>query len=231
MKNAGLAALLVLLALLVCCWRWHRRPCSACLPRAPRANVEPLTLLCCDERQFRQAAAAARWPEELRRNASLDGDRLCVVLGFGAELFPDWDAAVRGHHRRRHDDSALPLASHPLRACLRALASPRTCRPLPLATARDERFACPDPRILVGSEALLVAALPLAAGGSCLAAFRLGLWSREAQLDLRVPERELAYLPAADGEGEPLHPTASELRAAVQELGKAGDGDVVLPSI
>jgi hypothetical protein len=225
--HAGLLGVL-LVALLLVAWWSRPRACSACVPRAPRANVTPLTLLC-DEQQFRRASAAARWPEELRRRTSPGGDHLCVALGPGAELLPDWDAAVRA--RARRDE----LASHPLRPSLRALASARACLPLPLGRAGGKAFACPDPRLLVGSEALVEAALPLAAEVSCLSAFRLGLWVKEAELRLRVPEREWAYLPAADGDETALRPSASELRAALQELGgggkAAGGDDVVLPAL
>jgi len=68
----------------------------------------------------------------------------------------------------------------------------------------------PDPRLLVGSEDLVEMALPLSEESS-LSAFRLGLWLRDADLILSVPEEEVAFLPTADEDHAPPLGMAPEL--------------------
>jgi len=212
-----LLALLVVLLLLVLL------PCAVgavasarCLPApTPRGHAEPLVFLGPPD-AFRQARAAATWPDELRPRGAADW--LCVYAD-GAELFPRWDEQVRASARDG-------LVSHPLRRCLRALAWPRTPSPAPPARARGLTFPCPDPRCFAGRQDLVRAAAALAAG-SALSAFRLGLWLREAEVPLVAPALELAYLPGS--EGGALAPSELELAAARLELGSTHE--LVLPAL
>ena len=191
-------------------------------PRFLRAHVEPLTLLC-DDRQFEQASAAATWPAELRRRLSAGNARVCLAVGPGVEFFPRWDEVVR---RRGPED----VSSHVLRHRQRALARARPCGALPSGRAGDLDFPCPDPRVLVGCEALVDLALALSErpAGACLAAFRLGLWICDSGLKLKTLDAELGFVPTADGSA--LEPLPSSVEEAVAAL-EVGNGPVVLPAL
>lgn len=198
--------------------------------QVPRAHAVPLTLLC-DDAQFKQASTVATWPDELRRRPSSRGERLCVLVAPGVEFLAGWDARARAPHSSQPGLEG-DVMSHPLRHGQRALARARRPVPLPSAARGGHLFACPDARLLVGREELVLLAQPLCprrrGADDCLASFRVGLWLVESDLKLACFEEELAFVPVCDGEPLVLTPTLSETDAAAQEV---GNESVVLPCL